>query len=119
MPVNTLRPIRAYQLRESARIDPYRSQSKPGGPVLCPSCGAVSLKGRWVPPTRKVVRELPGGKLKRLACPACRQGKDRYAQGVVELHGDTWQDKRDVIDRTIRNSESIARHRNDQERILW
>ena len=119
MPVNTLRPLRAHQLRESARSDPYRSQSKPGGRVLCPVCGAISLKGRWVPATRKSIRSLPDGELKRTACPACLQKKQRFAQGVVELRGESWKENRDQVERTISNSEKIARSRNDQERVLW
>ena len=54
-----------------------------------------------------------------LKCPACRQLEDHFAMGVVELHGELWKTKRDLVLNTIYNTEGVARFRNDQERILW
>jgi len=101
-----------HQHKETARANPYRSDVKPQGQVQCVICHAVSIQGRWVPCSR-----FRGeGKTQ---CPACRQHKDRFAMGVVELHGEKWKEKTEQVLKTIQSSERVARHRNDQERILW
>ena len=114
-------PKRTYthQYKETARHDPYRSQCKPQGIPLCPVCKAVNYQGRWVASaSAKALRPsvLITGELE---CPACKQQQDRFALGVVELHGENWKAKKDLVLNTIRRTEEIARNRNDQERVLW
>ena len=108
-----------HQFREAARANPYRSQIKPKGTPKCPSCKAVSIRGRWVSPSQVQALNptvLVTGELK---CPACRQTEDHFALGVVEVFGEKWQKKRELVSNTIKNTEAVVRHRNDQERILW
>jgi NMD protein affecting ribosome stability and mRNA decay len=122
------------QLKEPHRQDPYRSSRKPAKNPQCPSCRAISVNGRWYVEDEGVarlvrsklqrtktaiVRQKPLARLAFELCPACRQLRERYAQGVVELHGEQWKQSADEILQTIDNSETIARKRNDQERILW
>lgn len=57
--------------------------------------------------------------LESTICPACRQLRERYAGGVVEVRGPTWREKAEEVEHTIENAEKVARARNDQERILW
>lgn len=108
-----------HQFKETARQDPYRQKSKPRGTPRCPSCGSFSIQGRWLSSSQ--IKGFHSSELLtlELKCPACKQLEDRYAMGVVELRGESWKTKKDLIMNTIRNTEGIARYRNDQERVLW
>lgn len=117
--------------REPRRQDPYRTKDKSRAGSQCRNCGVINVRGRWYPPEEV----HPRGSRKRKVsehrnkhaktggtddlCPACRQLKERYASGVVEIHGTRWKELAEQIDETIRNTERIARVRNDQHRILW
>jgi hypothetical protein len=102
-------------LAKPRRKDPYRSKTKPAGRPVCPSCGAVSLRGRWTPLRIIKGKAKNNGKL----CPACRQERDHYAGAVVVLEGEHWRREREAVLGTLKNAEKILRARNDQERILW
>ncbi len=108
------------QIYMPRRKDPYRSQSKPRGQPECDACGAISLKGRWIPPSvlSKTKREDSGRHPAGQLCPACEQARDHYAGGVVELHGERWKPYEAEVMETVRNTESIARYRNDQRRVF-
>jgi hypothetical protein len=108
-----------HQFKETGRIDPYRSQMKPRGSPVCSNCGSVAVKGRWLSAELAKARKLLASATSKVKCPACSQLADRFALGVVELHGNHWREKQEDVIRTMRNTESIARSRNDQERILW
>lgn len=115
---NVRRP-NVHQFKESARQDPYRSQSKPRGTPQCPVCESVSIQGRWV--SSRQMRTLSPSVLVtgELKCPACRQLEDRFASGVIELTGENWKKNKEMVMNTINNTQEIARNRNDQERVLW
>lgn len=134
------RLVHTKQFIEPHRKNPYRSQSKPEAQAVCPECGALNSKGRWNQKpallkkritrseTRAPVKkeglsnynlDINSAKMNSILCPACRQAKEKYAMGVVELHGNHWKEKKNDIFKTIEGSEKIARSRNDQERILW
>lgn len=108
-----------HPFKETARNDPYRSQEKPLGTPRCPECKSINIRGRWLSPTHVKALRTPGLATRKLKCPACRQLNDRFAMGVIELHGRTWESKKDEVMNTIQNAEEIARNRNDQERVLW
>lgn len=113
-------PLRRFNERElypPRRLDPYRTKSKPRGAPRCPSCHTVSVQGRWTP-AKNLNRVVPP-KGKSSLCPACRQLQDRYAMSVVEIHGENWREKANLIFETLDRTEKIARSRNDQERTLW
>ncbi len=105
-----------HQFREPKRTDPNRSQTKAAGTPQCPVCASVSIRGRWVA-EKRLERGTPiSGELK---CPACRQLEQSFALGVVECHGETWKEMEEEVENTVKNTEKIARNRNDQQRVLW
>jgi len=104
--------------KEPRRKDPYRSKTKPAGTPQCPKCLAFNVRGSWVP-QGKSNGSTDGDKHPSLLCPACRQLKEKYAMGVVELHGENYRKNKKVIVSTLQKTEKILRVRNDQERILW
>lgn len=121
----TLKKFMERQFREPRRQDPYRSTTKPAGTPQCPTCKGILIRGKWYPEDealeklpKRLTPKAKSARPKEL-CPACRQLKEKYAQGVVEIHGESWHEIEDLIDETIRNTARTARVRNDQQRILW
>ena len=114
-------PLRKYKhpFKETARRDPYRSTLKPKGQPICPSCRAVSIRGRWLSRRQLEHQKTPVEPTQEVKCPACRQKEDQFALGVIEIRGEAWRQNQEEILNTLKNTESIARNRNDQERILW
>ncbi len=114
-------PLRKYKhpFKETARRDPYRSTLKPKGQPICPSCRAVSIRGRWLSRRQLEHQKTPVEPTQEVKCPACRQKEDQFALGVIEIRGEAWRQNQEEILNTLKNTESIARSRNDQERILW
>ncbi|MDR3607075.1 MAG: hypothetical protein P4M08_06820 [Oligoflexia bacterium] len=114
-----MRRKQTHQFKETARTDPNRSQNKSAGMPRCPVCRSVCVRGRWLPSaqarSKKPLFLISG----ELTCPACKQLEQRFALGVVELHGEHWKEKEKMVNNTIRRTEKIARVRNDQQRVLW
>lgn len=108
-----------HAFKETARKDPYRSKTKPKGTPRCPSCRAVSFRGRWLPAPEMKILHPTVPITSELKCPACKQLADQFALGVIELHGERWKRQKTAVLSTIRGTERIARHRNDQQRVLW
>lgn len=115
----TQRRKQTHQFKETENVDPYHSGMKHRGLSVCSQCASVNIKGRWLSSQQAKARKLATPKSGSLTCPACRQLKDRFALGVIEIHGNKWKEKQDEVFRTLRNTESIARNRNDQQRVLW
>lgn len=110
------RRIYSHQFKEPARMDPNRSKTKAAGTPQCPHCHSVSIRGRWIS-EKKLDRRLQiSGELK---CPACQQLDQNFALGVVECHGEMWRQMEEEVKNTVKNTEKIARNRNDQQRVLW
>lgn len=107
------------QTREPHRQDPYRSKTKQLGTPRCPECRGVLVKGKWYAETEARPKLPRFARLPSETCPACRQAKDRFAMGVVEIHGEAWKADEEQILATVLNTEKIARSRNDQQRVLW
>jgi hypothetical protein len=114
-----LRRNRVHPFKETSRIDPNRSQSKSAGIPRCPICGSMAVRGRWLPATQAKSKKPQLVVTSEQKCPACKQLKQRFALGVVEIHGEYWKKKMDLVNNTIHHTEKIARSRNDQQRILW
>jgi hypothetical protein len=112
---------RQTQTRLAKRNNPYRTQSKPAGTPRCPNCKSVNIRGRWhaADQSAAALKRYDLRVTNSLTCPACRQLKEHYAMGVIELHGENWKSKSTQVFGTIQKTEEIARSRNDQERILW
>jgi hypothetical protein len=103
--------------REPRRQDSYRTQAKPKDAPPCAQCGAVSrADGRWESSNR-VIRARYASK--KALCPACRQLKERHAGAVLTISGVRAQEMKEQVIETLKNTEAIARARNDQERLLW
>jgi hypothetical protein len=119
----TLRRKIEQQYVEPRRKDPYRSDKKYAGNPRCPSCYAIFVRGKWLPEARAAAlldfKRAQLGRLETITCPACLQLRDHYAMSVVELHGERWKQNSKNVFSTVEKSESIARLRNDQQRILW
>jgi hypothetical protein len=105
-----------HQFKEPARTDPNRSRMKARGTPQCPHCHSVSVCGRWVSEKKIEPETLISGELK---CPACRQLEQRFALGVIECYGENSKKMENEVKGIIKNTEKIARNRNDQERVLW
>jgi NMD protein affecting ribosome stability and mRNA decay len=117
MRISTLRKWSPRQTREMARLDPYRTESKPGGNLQCQECGAINTKGTWrIPgatPKKKTSKSM-----KNAVCPTCKQQHEHFAMGVVEIQGDGWKKTKQDVLNTIQRTEKIGQHRNPQYRIL-
>lgn len=108
------------QAKEPRQKDPYRNQAKMAGLPECPKCGAVNHKGGWVSRSKMNGHyNEASGKKSKVLCPACKQLKEKYAMGVVEIYGTTFRTKKKAVLSTIQKTEKIVRARNDQGRILW
>ncbi|OFZ53636.1 MAG: hypothetical protein A2428_16635 [Bdellovibrionales bacterium RIFOXYC1_FULL_54_43] len=88
----------------------------------------MNSRGRWYAAedakarfseSNRLSASIRAGRPYPLACPACRQKRDRFAQGVVELHGSAWRHNSNRVFEAIGITEQIERARNDQERVLW
>src|SRR4051812_43434897 len=101
----TLRRFMERQTREPRQRDPYRRDSKPVAGFQCSSCGAISVRGRWTPRNTAKDEDLEKISGATGLCPACRQLKEKYAEGILELHGLSWREKADEILRTLRDTE--------------
>jgi hypothetical protein len=111
-----LRRFQEQLRREPRRQDSYRTQTKPKDVPPCADCGAVSRgDGRWDP--GHVIRARYASK--KALCPACLQLREKHAGAVLVLSGERAKEKMKLVLETLKNTEAIARSRNDQERLLW
>jgi len=91
--------------------DPYRTRMKWPEPTVCPDCGAVFHKGRWV------WGEAPGGAAEH-RCPACSRIHDRVPAGILTVGGDFFEAHRDEIMNLVRNQEMQEKNQHPLERIM-
>jgi NMD protein affecting ribosome stability and mRNA decay len=137
--------FKEMQIYGPKRRDPYRDDAKPKGSPQCMQCKAISIRGRWIKEgealkklrdatkftskstSNKSIRKKPvfseEKSLETSLCPACKQFKENYALGVIEIHGlaraGLTRDEAELISQTVTNTEKIARSRNDQSRVLY
>lgn len=102
---------RKDRLMQEREHDVYRSRTKLQEPTLCPECGVVFMKGRWVwgeasPDVRKSV------------CPACRRIADRFPAGHIEMEGVFFAQHRDEILNLVQNVEQKEKANHPMERIM-
>lgn len=96
---------------EEVRHDPYRERHKPAEAAVCPGCGLVFERGRWLWEAR------PANAQAHL-CPACHRVKDKYPAGQVTLSGEFLAQHRDEILGLVRNEEARAKAEHPLERII-
>ena len=83
---------RKDRLVKEREHDVYRSRTKLQDPAICPECGVVFVKGRWI------WDEAPSD-AKKTICPACQRIADRFPVGFIELQGGFLNLHRDEIRR--------------------
>lgn len=102
---------RRMQMLEGLAPDAYRPRGKAHGPVLCPDCGALFRKGRWLWAT------APAGASRR-RCPACVRAAEDAPAGYIALQGEYFAAHRDEVLGRVRNCEAQERARHPLERVI-
>ena len=94
-----------------ARHDPYRADNKPQGEQVCPDCGLVNRRGRWM-------RAQATPQAKSAACPACRRTADKLPAGILTIEGAYAYEKREDVLATARNVADTVESEHPLERIM-
>lgn len=102
---------RKDRLVKERQHDSYHSRAKLSDSTVCPECGVVYAKGRWV------WDDAPQGAEKSL-CPACRRIADRFPAGQIEMKGGFFAGHRDEILNLVRNVEAKEKSHHPMERIM-
>jgi len=104
-------PGRPPQFVMPARHDPYRAGNKPKGEQVCPDCGLVNRRGRWM-------RAQVTPQAQSAACPACRRIADRLPAGILTVDGPFAFEKREDVLATARNVAEKVESEHPLERIM-
>jgi len=110
MPEPSTPPRNDRLLRERIH-DPYKARRKLPEPTVCPSCGAVWLKGRWS------WADAPAGATEH-TCQACQRITDSYPAGEVTMSGSFVAAHRDEIIALARNQEDLEKGEHPLNRIM-
>jgi hypothetical protein len=105
------KPGRPPQFIMPARHDPYRADNKPKGEQVCPHCGLVNRRGRWL-------RAQGTPQAQSAACPACRRIADRLPAGILTVEGPFAFEKREDVLATARNVAEKVESEHPLERIM-
>jgi len=85
---------------------------------LCSTCGAIYQNKRWLF-DQDLAHKLAGtGKVKEVTCPTCRKIKDQYAEGILTLRGDFFQEHKDEIVTLLKNEAERVAGRSVADRII-
>jgi NMD protein affecting ribosome stability and mRNA decay len=101
----------AGHAQEDHILDPYQRQQKLEDDTICPQCGAVYQKGRWLWGTRPENRH-------EALCPACQRVNGKFPAGVVELRGPLGPQQKDEIIRLARHQEEAEKGEHPLNRII-
>jgi len=104
-------PGRPPQFVMPARHDPYRADNKPQGEQVCPDCGLVNRRGRWM-------RVSATPQAHSVSCPACRRIADKLPAGILTVEGAYAYEKRDDVLATARNVAEKVESEHPLERIM-
>ncbi len=102
---------RKDRLVKEREHDAYHSRAKLPDSTLCPECGAVYMKGRWV------WSSAPDNSHKAV-CPACRRIADRFPVGRIEIRGTFFVEHHDEILNLLQNVERKEKASHPLERIM-
>lgn len=96
--------------------DPYLLSKAYQEPTVCPSCGLVFHKKRWLR-DEHILSEVSEVAHKH-KCPACRKIDDHYFMGQIFLSGDNLLTVKNEIINLIHNQEKKESFRNPLARIM-
>ena len=96
--------------------DPYLQLKAYSEPTICPSCGLVFHKKRWIR-DEYISQEIMAVAHKH-KCPACRKIEDHYVMGLVSITGNVLLTLQDEIVNQIKNQEKKEAFRNPLARIM-
>ena len=92
--------------------DPYKTQSKPPQPTVCPICHAVFKEGRWQWADSWPIEAH------RQICQACHRTRDDYPAGVIVITGDFALRHASEILNLVRNEEHEENREHAEHRIM-
>lgn len=96
--------------------DPYLLSKAYTEPTVCPSCGLVFHKKRWLR-DEHILSEVSDVAQKH-KCPACRKIDDHYVMGQVIVSGNFFLTVKDEMVNLIHNQEKKESFRNPLARIM-
>ena len=96
--------------------DPYLSSKAYSEPTVCPKCGLVYHKKRWV--RDENLFQTVADQAQKHKCPACRKIEDHYFMGMVTITGNFFPTIKPEIINIIRNQEKKEIARNPLARIM-
>ena len=101
--------------------DKREPQPAAAEPVVCPGCGAIYTRRRWVKdlaPDRQARASRHWAPARRAVCPACRQRTAGIASGVVEMSGSFLATHRPEILALLKHEAERAAAANPLGRII-
>lgn len=102
---------RKDRVHQSDEKDPYASREKLPDPTVCPTCGAMYRKGRWIWGAAPADSH-------RTECPACRRIADGYPAGIVRFSGPFAEQHADEISGLARHVEEREKKEHALKRIM-
>ncbi|MCX7785436.1 MAG: BCAM0308 family protein [candidate division WOR-3 bacterium] len=112
-------PVKRSSERSSPRpklADPYLLSKAYSEPTICPTCGLVYHKKRWL--RDEHIRTEIEKIAEKHKCPACRKIEDHYVMGLVTITGTFVLPNKNEIVNIIRNQEKKESLRNPLARIM-
>ena len=91
--------------------DPYQARGKLPEPTVCPDCGAIYKKGRWLWGTASKDAN-------KHRCPACSRIHDNAPAALLTLGGEFYQSHKDEILHLVRHTEEKEKAEHALERIM-
>jgi hypothetical protein len=91
----------------------------PSEPALCPGCGSVYFKRRWVAASRVPALHIdPNAAFTVRICAACLRDTSSIPHGYVHVVGEFFAQHRDEIEHLLHSEVSSARHDNPLHQAL-
>lgn len=99
--------------------DPYMDKNLYVDPTICPTCGLIYYRKRWIN-NPELIKEVKGKnkEIVQKECPACRKIRDKYPLGVVEIYGDFVSQKNEEVNSRIKHIAADEFTHNPLERIM-
>ncbi|MEJ5330385.1 MAG: BCAM0308 family protein [Desulfobaccales bacterium] len=85
---------------------------------LCTSCRALYQNKRWFFDEKMAARLAGTDQVREVICPTCRKIKDRYAEGVLTLSGEFFNERREEILGLVEKEAAKVAARSVDDRII-